>query len=514
MAVKFRMILSMLTLFATSAAVAAFGRERIRRTADYPGNVRDAYRYKESAEEANEFGRTLKPATRMPPWPKGEDPILDAWDCSNPDEIDNISYDQSDNCHAEKPITETRNTTFLLLQETGKRRHNGIRCKILETRQVQHCGMFDHMTHLNGKTFFNKMMAVPAQICNQMATRGLLLGYDGNSYQVARRGFTTLNYEWKGNSYATAAGEVKCTGGKILLENTVISNAVIHVEQQIWIEEDEFIWTKGLLHSTLQDAKLPCHVDDLECETGQGTFTWIVKDEDECTVQRTRQFVAQEVSNGEATAVMSIDKSMIALQKKDSVVNKCGVSLHETNVPGMFLEEGVGKRKWKDIHPSSMSTTMYTNAKDNWLLQFTMGEMEKRFSELLKRECAKSAKLDQFRVEARRAESGPRTWPFDADMPGKFAVTAGDSVYTYECKSVQVVPRVTKRCFNELPVYLTAPGGLPRPMFLQSQTRLLLTEGVEIPCTKTFTPKYKTKTGRWISGPPLLHYTKPPKVQG
>ena len=145
--------------------------------------------------------------------------------------------------------------------------------------------MFFHVTNLNRKTFFNKVMTTPAEICTHLVTRGLLLGYD--QYQVNRREFMNLNYKWKGNSYANTSSKVKCTWAKIVLENMLISNEVIHVENNIWTEHDEFVWTNGMLHSSLLGAKLPCHVDYQQCETLDCTFVWENREEDKYTVQST-----------------------------------------------------------------------------------------------------------------------------------------------------------------------------------------------------------------------------------
>ena len=472
-----------------------------------PDDMYEAYKYFHGEEDEKP---KLEPLPRIP-WPNAEEPELEAWDCSDPTNIENYSYDARDNCHQHEEIVDAANISYVLLQETLTRRHTAIRCTIQETRTVIQCGDSDHSVEVFDQNYHHKRMTVPREACKRMARQGLFVGYNGATYSISKRGSSQIKYHLVGSTYSDG-GHIECVGTSTTVDGTIVDAAVVHIYHDINIEEDTVIWENGLLHAQRSQYTLPCHVDDRQCETPRGTFFWEVGSEESCTVHSLTTFEAQVVKSASATVLMTDTEKKIVLSLKNKIF-RCGVEVYETDMVDIFVQELPEQRRWQPIHPADVSPLKFSNAKDQWLLKFTMAEMKKKFRKLLESECDNAYRAEAFRQEQTIKESGLKVWPFDeVKSPGKFAITGGDSFYTFMCKKTHVVPRKTTNCYEELPVYKIIPGGTPQLLFLDPIHHQLRPFGIVTPCSTTFTPKFRTTKNKWIGGAPVFQYLPPPKT--
>ena len=240
----------------------------LKRPEPLPDNMYESYQVtnKDGMENLN-----INPTRPVSPWPKGEDSIFEAWDCSEPSNIERLSYQHETICQDKGPIRRIANATFTMLQETKRVRVDAFRCQLRETRQVTQCGMFDHIASINYLTYFEKDMVMPESICKQIVENGTFTTYKGNQVKVNKIGRSIINYEWIGSTW-TNGGELECQGGEATIDGKYIYDAIIHVINTIEVTEVELVWEADLLEVPVQHVTLPCHIEDRLCETVEGTY--------------------------------------------------------------------------------------------------------------------------------------------------------------------------------------------------------------------------------------------------
>src|SRR6266496_6243746 len=72
--------------------------------------------------------------------------LFEAFDCSWPEDLQDISYTSHPNCLKSQKVIGKRNATYQLLQEERISQTTGHSCRMLKTRKVSYCGTYDHMT--------------------------------------------------------------------------------------------------------------------------------------------------------------------------------------------------------------------------------------------------------------------------------------------------------------------------------------------------------------------------------
>ena len=141
-----------------------------------------------------------------------------------------------------------------------------------------------------------------------------------------------------------------------------------------------------------------------------------------------------------------------------------------------------------------------------------MQEMQNKFNYFTDNLCSRQASMADIQYEAKTRELGIATWPYDeVGSPGTFATTAGESIYTYQCRETLVIPRMTKQCYRELPVWVRTNGN-DTAAFLEPYSRLLKNTGIVTPCSSMIRPKFETTSGVWITSPPNLEITTAPAL--
>ena len=454
---------------------------------------------------------TLRKELKEIKWISDENAVLEAWDCSDPADLQNYSFDKSDNCRPDS-VKKVENKTYIMLQDTKATNYNGYRCSMQITRRVYQCGGFVHAILVPELSYFSRLVNVTSADCEEFI-KGRYRDLNGNTHPVKRIGQTYIRYNWIGRNYVEKSGHVQCEGHKgYTIDGVYVYDVLAYMEITITNEQEKFIWKEGLMKTGKSGLELPCDNLAYGCELGyHGTFIWFSA-EDDCTLKETRRFRANELVGNNTRVVMASDKSMISLTKRGKVF-RCGEEVFATSIRDVYIQEKPERRTWKKIHPREMSTTKYTNAKDQWIVSYTMNEMESVFQQMLYNECTRTIKSDVYRLTANLRDSETTVWPFDKENhPGVFAMSAGDSLRTFKCRERRVMPREADHCYWDMPVYIPAQTGLPQQMFLQPGSHRLLPTGISIECNHKMAPNFKTESGRWIQAAPEVTFVDTPQI--
>ena len=180
-------------------------------------------------------------------------------------------------------------------------------------------------------------------------------------------------------------------------------------------------------------------------------------------------------------------------------------AIYETQYGKIFLDPLDSSQPSfpRKIHHSEISTSTYVRNRDEYLAHYLIERIGEEFSNVLERNCQEQQRQDRRMFYLRYHYPGLTTW---ATGNATFATPAGEILFLYDCKIVQVHAVEDESCYTSLKVELE-PGQrlaveLHPPgtdLFMEPLTRRLTRVGVRIPCTPRLTPKYKNVQGGWTS---------------
>ena len=453
---------------------------------------------------------TKRRAGTQPRAPRPEIFKLTAYDCDKPQNIRNLRHRSQDDCSGSDNIQVDEERTYTVIQETKTRRHRGFHCVMFETRRTYQCGGFDHSINIDHLTYENRPTRVPKDICERLAHRREFETYTGIVVKV-HEGYNDIPFHLYGYTTVNRNGHVDCVGTDARLQGEYFDDVVVWINIRVLVEPVEFTYHSGQMQTNLGQALPPhCTVDQRYCESDLVTYIWSIKEDETCTVERTTTFRGKVRRVNGNEELMASDGSMIALTLKGRTL-KCGHEVRISDIKDLFVQEG-NIAHWRPIHLGSISTTKYSNAKDAWVFKFTMQEMQAKFRFFTDNVCSRQASMADIQYEAKTRELGVATWAYDdVGEPGTFATTAGESIYTYQCRETLVTPRITEQCYRELPVWVRTHNN-QTAAFLEPYSRLLKKNGIVTPCSALIQPKFETTSGAWITAPPALAVTSAPAI--
>ncbi len=225
----------------------------------------------------------------------------------------------------------------------------------------------------------------------------------------------------------------------------------------------------------------------------------------------------------ELVTVFVDDQKLIRFEVKAAKL-KCGQQIYPTNFDNFFLaelalEETFGDRKVKGM---DVDLAAHFRQQGNWIA----GQIQTSFEDfaqsllatLCKQDVGKYSKsLETLAARQNAITSGGAV----ALKDGLFLTPAGEAWKVYRCQAVDVMPVESDKCYDSLPVQLP-PGHVtlltgndtatPTAVFLGPSSRMLTTEGAEVPCVPQFGLYYRTSKGKWITSTPTIVETSAPKT--
>ena len=459
----------------------------------------------------NDKRRSRRTAKDTQIWSNQDRPTVMGWDCSEPESIRKIAFNNKDNCDAKQQIRSIKNVSLTLLQHTTSTKHKGFSCSLMETKRIFQCGMFDHAAVWTTKSYFDVPREITKRECAELRRSGEFKDDAGTIRRVKTDGTTILNYDLAGRTWNEGT-DLNCQGQDFVLDGQTLHSAVIHVQQTFTIEEDTIIAEKNIISSKSKGVYLPCAETDRSCVMKDRTYIWEIDPKNTCEFRMTRQFQATwiEAEDGRAV-VMSSDGSLIRLVIDNELI-KCGHKIFRTNYPGLFLTktEKNTDYDWKRIDPEDVSIQAYIANRDDFVYHIITHRLREEFQEVIATACKEFHNAERFRFLALQSEPGLASWVMGN---GTFATVGGETMFVYTCQQVVATPRKTKNCYQALPVNVIAPQNFDprnRTWFVEPNSRRLTSEGIQIPCSDVMAPNMKTTDNRWIAYGQSVQYVEAP----
>lgn len=454
--------------------------------------------------------------------------VVDAWDCDQPLNIQDSTFKDGTNiCHIREkgPVEERRvNRTYQLLHREEKRRFTGHKCTLTRAQRAYYCGMHHHVTIDETLTYTEAPLRMPVSECRRVVNEGKWTpssGTPGREFSVEVPGHNRFKVEVAGKSYRYNGG-LYCQGGTFAVRDNELKpgqvshyhNMIVVQEYRLVVEEEDFLADpeEDLIVAKNSGTQLECKLSEGGCAQDMTTYHW-TESNAWCDLAYVRRFAAstwqQNVDGkpGMEEIVMSRDETLIRLILKDKV-SKCGRLVYATNMDSVYLldlTDGADGPLFKRlVHAGEVKISDYVRNRDALLYTTFIGLIESEYHYVREKICEATLQTGKTQFWLRHSSPGIINFMHDN---GTFSTTAGEVVYTYQCRPVKVYARNMPDCYQALPVIHEGKASFVEPL-----THLLTTFGIKQPCSSKFSPKYQLASGEWIQATPGILTAQEPEA--
>ena len=440
------------------------------------------------------------------------DDVLRGFDCTQPRNVKDVGYVGEPDCASDSKVVSARNASYQVLQEEKYYRVNGTTCAMTVTRVVRYCGTYDHQTALPPANLYEVATPVPEEMCRKWYRTEEFKDNHNEKYPLRKNAINTIHYEEVGRTYTSDNGEISCEGGDWKWGKKLLHRIVVEIQVKITLREESYLLNKQETIAHVENVRLPCPASANQCEMPTRTYLWVAPDL-ECKLAVARAVHGTEAQGEKGEKVfVSTDGSLVRLIRQEAV-SMCGRVVHSTNYAGIYLYEQEKPRPFvRPIEAGEVSLTLYIKNRDDFLYDNIVTALEEEFRGILTSDCQSRSQRLKRDFWEQHQRPGATTWLVADDV---FATAAGDVIYQYQCQSVLVRAVTLGQCYQALPVRLVQPRSdnaaeAARQLYLEPLTRRLTHQGIEVPCSRLFRPKYRNTQGNWlVAAPEIIAATSP-----
>ncbi len=466
-----------------------------------------------------------------------------AYDCSRP-QVRTVQSRTEEDCLRKKPVVKRRtNVQYILLQEVPFVCVSAKKCNMTRSKLPVYCGNYDHQTLALADIWQNVPLQVEADKCQEMHTDKLHSvtaipeedTMETKLFPLALNTTNILSYEAYGKT-TYANKEVECTGVKWFSEakGKFVDSMMEWRNDVVVLEDTELLFDPTIPSLTTYQEQLMqevahCSLSRGQCVTTKGTWTWAPP---ATPMSTCRLYFVQEVQgeelilqHGDELVTIFIDNQKLLRFEVKPAKLKCGQHIYPTNFENFFLAERslLPTFEQREVKGMDVDLAAHFRQQGNWIA----GQIQTSFEDFAQGLLANLCKQDvgkyarSFEALAAR-QNAISTGGAVALQNGLFLTPVGEAWKIYKCQPIDVLPKETEKCYDSLPVQLP-PGHVtllypndtastPPTVFLEPSSRILTTEGAEVPCVPQFGLYYRTSRGKWITSTPAIVEASAPKT--
>ena len=465
-----------------------------------------------------------------------------AYDCSRPHHVRTVQSRTEEDCLRRKPVVKRRaGVQYLLLQEVPFVRVNSKKCRMTRSKLPVYCGNYDHQTLALSDIWQNVPLQVDAEVCEKMFSEKLHSvtaiptddTIETKIFPLVLNTTNVLSYEAYGKTdYANS--EVECSGVKWFSEakGKFVDSMMEWRNDVVTLEETELMFDPNTARITTYHEQLTlpetCTLSRGKCVTTKGTWVWTPPSTpmSTCRLYYVQTLKGEEITlqqGDDLTTIFVDDEKLVRLEVKEAEL-KCGHQIYPTNFDHFFLAEPAMSSAFQDREVKGMDVDLAAHFRQQggWMA----GQIQTSFEDFAQNLLATLCKQDvdkysrSFETLAAR-QNAISSGGAVALRGGLFLTPVGEAWKLYRCQAVDVVPKESEKCYDSLPVQLPADhvtllfgndtGSSPL-VFLEPSSRILTTEGAEVPCVPQFGLYYRTSKGKWITSTPAIVEASAPKT--
>ena len=248
--------------------------------------------------------------------------------------------------------------------------------------------------------------------------------------------------------------------------------------------------------------KLSCIKEAEGCYHDGKTYSW----ENPAPSCRLVQ-INQVTGHFETGLFVSHQAGLVVTLGEEKVYQNCHFQVTTIGIAGYaILPSNLAKKHGYEIlpyKPADYNIIKWTVARDKYS-DYVHNERRGLESKEHAKEVCENIQAVQAKTFTLTENSGSRTLP--GRKAGTFTLIQGEVLAEFSCPIVEVTPRKSEICTNELPVWFE-----DQPMFIQPITRILADTYTIVPCSEFGSSKFRTKNGRFMHAYPHLAYVQRPK---
>jgi len=439
--------------------------------------------------------------------------LLLAYDCSQPRNIRDAGYVEDPQCAKDTKVKVSRNTSYQILQEEKHHKVPGKTCELTMMRAARYCGTYDHQTAFSQASLYDVAIPTTPEQCRKWHSSLEYRDSNDQAYPIKNNAVNYVMYEEVGRTFIKD-GEVQCEGQDWKWGKEILNRMVVEIQVTLELRDESYLLSNNEVVAYTKDVRLTCSAPENGCQSPTVTYFWTSPNLD-CNLAVVRTSSGVETTGNDGTkAFMSTDGSLVRLIKQEAV-SRCGRVVYSTNYANIFLYELNKVQQFeRKVEPGEVSISLYVRNRDDYLYNHLADTIEKEFQGMLASDCHHKAQLARRDFWSQHHDPGLTTWLVGGDV---FATSLGDVVWNYQCEGVKVRAKNLGQCFQALPVELVhpkvKPEGTPeRQWYMEPLTHRLTHQGVEVPCSRLFRPKYRTSQGGWIVVTPEVISAPPPQL--
>ena len=208
-----------------------------------------------------------------------KDNILKAYDCNSPRKVEDRTLNDRDlSCDLQhKAVNVQHNMTYQLLVQEHVQRFKGWRCKILDTRNVQYCGNYDHQTMFDRYKYVDFPAAPSVSDCRKMVEERKYTDPNGKKHDLNVGGVTMVYYEEIGQTWATGVNpdetsEIQCQGGTWEIQDMSLTDMIVSHNLKVMVVKEEFRFAEGQVVAMTEGERLRCPMATAQCQMTTSSY--------------------------------------------------------------------------------------------------------------------------------------------------------------------------------------------------------------------------------------------------
>ena len=490
-----------------------------------------------------------------------------AYDCTVPQNVTTISFflnKHEQACKDEELSIKQEQKPYLLLQKARRIEIKVRECVMHTSRLAYTCssGTNNHISLMARECYFNQPYFLNVTECRKLWKTQQFIRAPIETKLNKEHGFPehepTVNLTLNGTTQfpwtrigltRNANDDVWCYGGFFwhesmrsmrhdwelpdftypkdkrqtsMLNSIVVDDVILSLyERKAYVDVDE----DGYMSSVLVDynqLRLPGKLNDLGCNTTQGTYFWEVPSlEEQCTFFKVRETTGIHVtqpSDAQEMTFIAGDGALIRLQKRGSPEVACNGLVEPTEFERLYLTEDTDNPLFqRPLPPVEHSQFLFSEVADLYVYEKVQDDLARAVDEVQKQRCKETVGRDVVAYARKLAETKAVADGDTAHLgQGLYVTAAGDGGYLYYCRPITVQARpIENKCYNALPVrllesdleeYMYAQSGgesslrPPIPSFyLEPKSHRLITTAAENPCLKSLPSIYRNVFGKWMA---------------
>jgi hypothetical protein len=180
---------------------------------------------------------------------------------------------------------------------------------------------------------------------------------------------------------------------------------------------------------------------------------------------------------------------------RKGVLRKCNHQVFSTNYDHLFVSTDQVPTAKRSIEATDIKLTQFVTNKMDYLYHSNLALIEDIYRDTILRDC--QIKRELLRTQLAFASANPdAATPLLSTHLGIFGRVTGEALFIFKCTPVEVTPRNSTDCTNQLAVTYER-----RKVYLEPISRIIVNTPTIIECSTITPPRFKMTDNLWLTVP-------------